>query len=123
VYFSAHWCPPCRAFTPHLAAEYTEDDGKSKIAVIFLSSDKDQTQFEKYLSEMPWYALPHVEREKKAKLSQTYGIRGIPSLLIFDGEGNFIIEHGVQVFAKSGASFENTLQTLTEIKKHMNAEK
>jgi len=119
VYFSAHWCPPCRGFTPHLAKAYTEDKGESKIAVIFLSSDRDQTEFEEYLKEMPWYALPHAEREKKAELSKTYGIQGIPSLLIFDGDGNFVMEQGVQVFAKSGASFENTLLALTAIKEHM----
>ena len=24
IYFSAHWCPPCRGFTPQLAAMYTD---------------------------------------------------------------------------------------------------
>ena len=25
VYFSAHWCPPCRGFTPKLSEWYTKD--------------------------------------------------------------------------------------------------
>jgi len=24
IYFSAHWCPPCRGFTPVLAKNYKE---------------------------------------------------------------------------------------------------
>ena len=24
IYFSAHWCPPCRGFTPELAKMYSE---------------------------------------------------------------------------------------------------
>ncbi|GLV36728.1 hypothetical protein CBL_02437 [Carabus blaptoides fortunei] len=40
-YFSAHWCPPCRAFTPQLVDTYKmlrkKDPG---FEVIFVSSDR-----------------------------------------------------------------------------------
>ena len=57
IYFSAHWCPPCRAFTPVLGQFYDEvnKDGK-KIEIIFVSSDQDDAKFKDYFASMPWKA-------------------------------------------------------------------
>jgi len=86
IYFSAHWCPPCRGFTPVLAEKYKalKDAGK-KFEIVFASSDKDETQFKEYYAEMPWLALPYSEREFKAELSAEHNCRGIPYLVILDG--------------------------------------
>ncbi|CAM9984403.1 unnamed protein product [Sphacelaria rigidula] len=49
LYFSAHWCPPCRAFTPHLVKTYKaikQRAGGSDVEFIFVSSDKEQSSFE-----------------------------------------------------------------------------
>ncbi len=46
-YFSAHWCPPCRAFTPKLVEFYNANAGKkTKFEIIFVSSDHDQKSME-----------------------------------------------------------------------------
>ena len=43
LYFSAHWCPPCRGFTPLLATCYAALKSAGKpFEIVFLSSDKDQ---------------------------------------------------------------------------------
>ena len=40
IYFSAHWCPPCKAFTPVLTDFYNSVNKNGKIfEVIFVSSD------------------------------------------------------------------------------------
>ena len=47
IYFSAHWCPPCRGFTPQLAQLYKDVTAAGKkFGVLFVSSDKDEKSFE-----------------------------------------------------------------------------
>lgn len=79
LYFSAHWCPPCRGFTPHLASIYKDFKAKHPRAadweVVFVSSDRDEKSFQEYFDEMPWLALPFEDREAKAALSQKYKVR------------------------------------------------
>merc|ERR1712226_240936 len=42
LYFSAHWCPPCRGFTPQLAEWYTKSLNNKGLEILFVSSDKDK---------------------------------------------------------------------------------
>ncbi|CAF3469367.1 unnamed protein product [Rotaria sp. Silwood1] len=61
LYFSAHWCPPCRNFTPKLAEIFkeTHNELKDKFDIVFISCDEDQSSFDEYFKEMPWKALPY----------------------------------------------------------------
>jgi len=95
LYFSAHWCPPCRGFTPVLADKYKAlvGDGKA-FEVVFVSSDKDEASFDEYYAEQPWLALPFGSRDVKAALSKKYKVSGIPSLVLLDGDGAIITKDG-----------------------------
>ena len=58
-YFSAHWCPPCRGFTPKLAELYLEAQDQSRsFEIVFVSCDHDEATFDEYRAEMPWPAVP-----------------------------------------------------------------
>lgn len=95
LYFSAHWCGPCRSFTPDLAAFYKKMKEKNKpFEIIFCSSDSDEKSFKEYFKEMPWMALPYKYRTQKEALSERYGIRGIPSLVILDENFELITDNG-----------------------------
>ena len=95
IYFSAHWCPPCRRFTPELAKIYDGLKAAGKrIEIVFASSDRDETAFKEYAAEMPWLSLPYAERERKETLSKSYKVNGIPSLVIVDADGELITTDG-----------------------------
>merc|ERR1711902_388616 len=74
LYFSAHWCGPCRGFTPRLAKLYNE--------------------CKEYFEEMPWCALSFKERTLKNNLSELYEVQGIPTLVLLTGNGELITKDG-----------------------------
>merc|ERR1711998_237275 len=86
LYFSAHWCPPCRGFTPKLAETYNTLKAAGKnFEIVFVSSCKSADQFDEYFKEQPWLAVPFADRETKNALSKTFKVSGIPSLVLIDG--------------------------------------
>ncbi|KAF4663920.1 hypothetical protein FOL47_005495 [Perkinsus chesapeaki] len=94
IYFSAHWCPPCRRFTPELARNYTSHYADKGLKIVFVSSDRSETAFKEYFSEMPWFAVPFAERDIKEKLSRKFKVNGIPMLVIVDQNGETITTDG-----------------------------
>mmetsp|Transcript_56648 Transcript_56648/g.104004 ORF Transcript_56648/g.104004 Transcript_56648/m.104004 type:complete len:157 (-) Transcript_56648:272-742(-) len=94
IYFSAHWCPPCRGFTPKLADMYKQAAAEKQIEVIFASSDRDEAGFQGYYNEMPWLAVPFSDRDKKEELSKKYGVRGIPMLIVLNSNGDLETAEG-----------------------------
>ena len=92
-YFSAHWCPPCRAFTPSLVK--FRDANQEDFEIVFVSSDKDPGAQMNYMKEtnMKWLTMKHRSKEANA-LGKKYGVRGIPALIIVSPEGEIITKDG-----------------------------
>ncbi len=105
LYFSAQWCPPCRKFTPLLvkAAEELKAEGKP-FEVIFVSRDRNREAMLGYMKDynMPWLALPFGD-PKIQELVGRYKIRGIPALVIVDGDGKTITTQGRGAIGAKGA--------------------
>jgi len=93
LYFSAHWCPPCRGFTPKLVEMYN-DGLKDKMEIIFVSSDRDEGAFNSYFADMPWLALPYEKRDAKETLSTACGVEGIPTFAVINPDGSVITTDG-----------------------------
>ncbi|UJR17248.1 hypothetical protein I4U23_004143 [Adineta vaga] len=98
LYFSGHWCPPSRQFTPKLVELYTNmsQEMKQNFKIVFVSSDNSEKEFNSYYNEMPWYALPYADRTRKDVLSSKYSVKGIPCLIILSPSGQIITVNGVQ---------------------------
>lgn len=90
LYFSAHWCGPCRAFTPVLSGFYNEVNKNDKcLEIVFCSSDQNEASFKEYFNTMPWLALPFGSDNKEI-LSDAFGVNGIPCLIILNQLGEIV---------------------------------
>lgn len=111
IYFSAHWCPPCKAFTPKLSKAYTKLKAeRDDFELVFASSDRDESSFKEYFAEMSFCALPYELRETKAELSKLFKVRGIPKLLMLgpaDEDGNRpMVNDNIRSFIENDALSE-----------------
>ncbi|XP_013791809.1 nucleoredoxin-like protein 2 isoform X2 [Limulus polyphemus] len=95
-YFSAHWCPPCRGFTPVLADMYSElvDEG-APFEIIFVSSDRSADDMFQYMMEShgDWLAIPF-QSGASSNVKAKYNITGIPALVIVKKDGTLISKNG-----------------------------
>ncbi|KAF5181998.1 Thioredoxin, nucleoredoxin [Thalictrum thalictroides] len=116
LYFSAHWCPPCRAFLPKLIEAYHEIKTKDNaFEVIFISSDRDEVSFQEFFSSMPWLALPFGD-ERKRSLSSRFKIKGIPTLIALGPSGKTVAKDARKLLMDHGAkAYPFTAERLKEI--------
>lgn len=92
IYYSAHWCPPCRNFTPKLVDFYKKQKRKNDdFEIIFVSSDRSEDAMEEYMEEtsMKWMALDYDKKKRSRDLTQFSG-PGIPCLVVVDKDGNVL---------------------------------
>ena len=82
--FGTTWCPSCREEIPHLKDIYAQYAKKGLIMVnidIQESRDKVSRYADKY--ELPYRLL----LDENGDVAKTYGIRGVPTLILLDKEG------------------------------------
>ena len=96
IYFSAHWCPPCRMFTPVLKDLYDalmEQD--CELELVFVSSDRSPAEMEAYMKEAhgDWLAVPH-DSPAAQQLSQQFQVSGIPTLVFLRADGSVAEREG-----------------------------
>jgi nucleoredoxin len=117
LYFSAHWCPPCRGFTPKFAEWYKTDLQAKGLEVVFVSSDRDEAAFKEYYGEQPWLAVPFVDRDTKAALDKKYKVQGIPSVVVLGPDGELITNDGREAIGNdpTGSEMPWKPKTFSEI--------
>lgn len=98
LYFSAHWCGPCRKFTPRLVEYYNKAEGDHpEFEIIFVSSDKSADEMATYMQEaaMPWAAIEFTKLADVPSLRK-YAGDGIPDLVIVDTTGKVLADSYVR---------------------------
>lgn len=104
LYFSAHWCPPCRHFTPTLGEWYEgqrEEKGEEGgLEMVFVSSDRTQKDFSEYHGKMPFLAVPYDQQKRRGLIGEQFRVRGLPTLVFVDGRtGKLLTKDGRQAVA------------------------
>jgi nucleoredoxin len=92
IYFSAHWCPPCRKFTPELVEYYNRVAPQHpEFEVLFFSMDRSAYAMQTYMraTSMPWPAIDYQKLESKEAIRK-YAGSGIPCLVLVDSTGKVI---------------------------------
>lgn len=94
-YYSAGWCPPCRAFTPDLVSFYRRNKRQSpNFELIFISSDRSEADMARYMRDyrMPWPALGYQFKGQVDALRQIE-VSGIPSLVVLNADGEIVLNN------------------------------
>lgn len=101
LYASAHWCPPCRQFTPMLANWYKSNanrtpGGGRPVEIVFLSCDHDEDGFRSYFqASHPWMAVDYDE-DAREQLLAAIRVQGIPRLVVLSGKtGRILVDNAV----------------------------
>lgn len=114
LYFSASWCPPCQRFTPELVKWYEnqmKEGGKGKTAgtsfeLVYVPSDRDEASYESYYAKMPWATTTLGNRALKQALSTTFGIQGIPALiLVKTSDGSVVTDNAREKVSSDPGNF------------------
>ena len=103
-YYSAHWCPPCRAFTPELSKFYDKMQRKhgDDFELVFVSSDKSEDAMAEYMEwgDMEFPALAY--KGQAAKMMRPLAARGIPYLVVLDNSGKEVLGKGKEDWVHPG---------------------
>ena len=114
LYFSAHWCGPCREFTPGLVAYYNKNaPAHPEFEILFVSNDKTAAAMEGYMREvqMPWPALSFDKVAGNAALTK-YAGSGIPCLVVVDETGKVVFD------TYAGKDFRGPGAVLADLDRH-----
>uniref|UniRef100_A0A915LT52 Thioredoxin domain-containing protein n=1 Tax=Meloidogyne javanica TaxID=6303 RepID=A0A915LT52_MELJA len=96
IYFSAHWCPPCRAFTPVLKEFYDQAKASGEnFEIVFVSFDRSEGDLKNYLAESHgnWLYIPFGSSNISV-LVKKYDVSGVPELIIVKSNGDIITRNG-----------------------------
>ncbi|PTX94188.1 thioredoxin-like domain-containing protein [Opitutus sp. ER46] len=93
IYFGAHWCGPCRQFSPDFVRQYhaLKQSIPDLFEVIFVSSDETDKDQLTYMREakMPWPAVKFRRLESVAAIERWAG-PGIPCVVLLNRDGEML---------------------------------
>jgi len=101
-YYSASWCPPCRASAPQLVKSYTEwIENNPKVEFVHISLDRDGSAAARWASGagFPWLTVLFRDSGRSGLL-QYRTADSVPYFVLVDADGNSVANGASAAFAK-----------------------
>jgi len=105
LYFSAGWCPPCRAFTPQLKKYYEELKSAGKnFEVVFVSRDRSAEDLVEYYRDHhgKWLYLEFGDPNIQELLTK-YDVKSIPTFRVIKPDGSVVVSDARNEVAEKGS--------------------
>jgi nucleoredoxin len=113
-YYSASWCPPCRAFTPKLVDFYSYfKKSHPNFELIFVNDDRSEEAMLAYMKNdgMAWPAVRFSDIDDPQLGAKKYCGPGIPDLVLTDAKGNVLSD------SFDGQDYVGPTKVMDDIKK------
>ena len=113
-YYSASWCPPCRAFTPQLVDFYNSfKKNHPNFELIFVNDDQSEDAMLAYMKtdKMAWPAVRFSDLDDSRLGAKKYCGPGIPCLVLTDENGKVLSD------SFHGQDYVGPQQVVEDIKK------
>ncbi|NLI75733.1 MAG: redoxin domain-containing protein [Candidatus Riflebacteria bacterium] len=94
LYFSGHWCPDCRRFSPRLVT--FRNLNQAEFEVVLISYDKSEPEMWTYMTsfKMPWFTAGYKTPAAEA-LKERFKVPSIPALVVLSPTGKVVTLEGV----------------------------
>ena len=112
IYFSASWCPDCRAFTPDLVRFYHEfKQDHPNFELILVTADRSEQDMLNYMKNdhMEWPALRYSDKWNRSLRPLDYVTDWIPNLVLVDQDG--------KVLSRTSTSDSSPARVMDDIRK------
>ena len=91
-------CPHCINFKPTVTKAYRslKTTYKDAFEMVYVSSDQDQTSFDRYFGSMEWFSVPFTAKDRKDELDRHFKVEGIPTVIMLKrgDDGAFSLMEG-----------------------------
>ncbi|GMS91280.1 hypothetical protein PENTCL1PPCAC_13455, partial [Pristionchus entomophagus] len=106
LYFSAHWCPPCRTFTPLLKKFYEELKKENAPFEISLLTKGNTQNKENRVPNWRHTSEFRLQSSLLQFLSDKFGVCGIPTLVVVKPNGDLVTDSGEEDVATRSSSVQ-----------------
>lgn len=95
IYVGASWASACAPFCAELKRSYEKINERSMLPTlecVYVSADKTQEEFDAYMRDSPWLAVPFTELKLRKKVMTIYAAATLPKFILLSPSGKVLTD-------------------------------